>query len=84
MEKNEEGTYLESAQYYAKTADLIVPDRKHILETISKLTALSSSAVPNMADLGGGLGDVTAEIWQYTEFTVKNCMGLKGKTTARG
>jgi tRNA (cmo5U34)-methyltransferase len=52
----------EAADNYAKTVDIIVPQRKEILSIISRLAVELGSANPKVIDLGCGFGDVTAEI----------------------
>jgi len=54
--------YKEAVKQYAMEADVLIPDRKEILSTISKLATEGTSDAPIIADLGCGFGDVTAAI----------------------
>jgi ubiquinone/menaquinone biosynthesis C-methylase UbiE len=62
MEKKEGWLNPEAAETYARTVDLLVPQRKEILSIISRLAIELGSENPEVIDLGCGLGDVTAEI----------------------
>jgi tRNA (cmo5U34)-methyltransferase len=62
MEKKEGWLNPEAAENYARTVELMVPQRKEILSIISRLAIELGSANPKIIDLGCGLGDVTAEI----------------------
>lgn len=68
MEKKEGWANPEAAENYARTIDIIVPERKEILSVISRLVIeLGSTSSPRkIIDLGCGLGDVTAEIIQLS------------------
>lgn len=61
-EKKEGWTHPEAAENYARTADIIIPERKEILSIISKMATELGPMNPKIIDLGCGLGDVTAEI----------------------
>jgi ubiquinone/menaquinone biosynthesis C-methylase UbiE len=62
MEKKEGWLNPEAADNYARTVNLMVPQREEILSIISRLTIELGSANPKIIDLGCGFGDVTAEI----------------------
>jgi tRNA (cmo5U34)-methyltransferase len=62
MERKEGWANPEAAENYARTADIIIPERKEILSIISRLAIELGPMNPKIIDLGCGLGDVTAEI----------------------
>lgn len=62
MEKKEGWLNPEAADNYARTVNLMVPQRQEILSIISRLAIDLGSANPKIIDLGCGFGDVTAEI----------------------
>lgn len=62
MEKKEGWLNPEAADNYARTVNLMVPQRQEILSIISRLAIELGSENPKIIDLGCGFGDVTAEI----------------------
>lgn len=62
MGKKEGWLNPEAADNYARTVNLMVPQRQEILSIISRLAIELGSANPKIIDLGCGFGDVTAEI----------------------
>jgi tRNA (cmo5U34)-methyltransferase len=62
LEKKEGWTNPEAAERYARTADIIIPERKEILSIISRLAIETGPKNPKIIDLGCGLGDLTAKV----------------------
>jgi|GEM_PF-592724 len=61
-EKKEGWAHPEAAENYARTADVIIPERREMLSIISRLAIELGSINPKIIDLGCGLGDVTVKI----------------------